>query len=142
MIKKITKYCFISIFAVLIASLCVFASNQSQAYAWTTSEWRPSVEIRKSIDASSSRIAECNKALEDSSNFVAEFEANSGSLDNKVNELQNKFDEMDNYIKEDRPELEEVTKNSYAAYFAKDLLDSIVGSKLVTDGLFRWGFVT
>ena len=44
---------------------------------------------------------------------------------------------MENFIKVERPELEEVTKNSYAVYFAKGLLDEIVGSKIFTDGLFH-----
>lgn len=44
---------------------------------------------------------------------------------------------MEKYIDEQRPELEAVTKNSYATFFAKNLLDEIIGNKLITDGLFH-----
>ena len=44
---------------------------------------------------------------------------------------------MENYIKYENPELEEITKNSYAAFFAKGLLDQIVGSRIVTEGIFH-----
>ena len=44
---------------------------------------------------------------------------------------------MNNFIRNERPELEEVTKNSYAAFFAKGLLDKIVGSRIITEGIFH-----
>ena len=62
--------------------------------------------------------------------------------DKNVTEIQKKFDNLEQFIQDERPELEEIIKNSYAAYLAKDLLDEIIGSKLISEGLFHWGFIT
>lgn len=137
-----TKYIAIISASVLLAAVSVFAITTEFAYAWNTTQWRPSVEIKKSIDSSYAKISEYNDEIEDSKNFIEDYENNAEIYEEDVRILQSKVDEMEKYIKIQKPEIEEVTKNSYAAFFAKGLLDEMVGNRFVTDGLFRWSFVT
>lgn len=137
-----TKYIAIIFASILLAVVSIFAISNEYAYAWSTTQWRPSVEIKKSIESSYTKIAECNSEIEESKNFIEAYESNAVIYEEDVRVLQAKFDDMQKYINEQKPELEEITKSSYAAYFAKELLDEMVGNRFVTDGLFRWGFVT
>lgn len=140
--KYIVKYGLFVFTAIAVVSFCVGIGISGKAYAWNTSEWRPSIEINKDITATTENIKQAKISYEESINFVRDYEDDGHVFEDKVNELQNTISEMEKFIQEERPELEEVTKNSYAAFFAKGLLDEIVGSKIFTDGLFHWGLVT
>lgn len=138
---KSLKYWLFLMVAIFSGFACVFLFSTT-AFAWNTTEWRPSVELRKCIDNGNSQINQLTTALEESKTFISNYESSSEIYDNNVAEIQRKFDNLENFIQDERPELEEIIKNSYAAYLAKDLLDEIIGSKIISEGLFHWGFIT
>lgn len=142
MYSSFAKKGLITLVLALLVSLCTVLCLNCNAYAFTLTEWRPSVEIKKEIATVSENLNKQKAIYDEKASFIEYYENESESLEDDLNSLQSKSDELDDFIEKERPELEEVTKNSYAAYFAKGLLDDIVGSKIVTEGIFHWGLVT
>ena len=139
--KAIYKYITCAICFITLAIVCCFSISYNVAFAWTTDDWRPSVEINKDIANTTNQINLDNETLDNSQNFVAEYEQNSDKYDIEVSEMQERYDNIKQNLEENSQDIEEISKNSYAAYFAKKLLDDIVGDA-ASDWLFHWGFVT
>lgn len=127
--------------ALLLALFLFFSFSYKKAYAWTTNEWRPSVEINKNLDSSNKKLDENNKSVQILQDFINNYNDNKDSDSEKIEQLQEHFDRICSEIEENRNNIEETSKNSYAIFFAKEILDKIVGNDIVTSTLFRWEFV-
>lgn len=140
--RRNIKYLFFVTFIIVVITVSISVAFCNKSYAWTITDWRPSVEIKKDIDLTKAKIDEHNRTVNECTDYINKYEEDGDVYTDEIDQLQEHYDKLNDYIEQERPDIEEAIKKSYAAYFAKDLLDEVVGNKIVTDGIFHWGLVT
>lgn len=123
-----------------VAILCALAST-TNAYAWSTDDWRPSAVVLRDIETWKAQIPETEKTLEHLKGIVSDYENNTEEFTKNIETNLARYNYLHDYITDNQKTLENLTKISYASYFAKTLLEDVVGNKLAADALFKWGFV-
>lgn len=142
MIKILNRKIFLIfiVFAMICASVILLFFNSKSAYAMD--EWRPSVELYKELDSLTAQQANLDTKYAQSLEFIAAYEAGESDFDKRIEDCQKRLDKIQVFVDQKQTEIEELTKSSYAVYFAKLLMDRIVGSTFVTDNFFHWNFVS
>lgn len=136
MIKDIfTKlFIFIAIFAALLA--CITGLS-SVVHAYNLDEWRPSVEIYKELDTMNVQKKDNSEKRNICIDYINKYQENSIDYDENISIAQEEFDKIQDFVDQKQPEIEKLTKTSYSTYFAKLLMDEIVGFSFITDNVFH-----
>ena len=73
--------------------------------------------------------------------LIQDYETNGNQFSDGIDLLEARYNYLHDYINDQRENIEELTKLSYASYFAKTMLEDVVGSKFAADNIFKWGLV-
>lgn len=124
----------------VIAIFFVVITN-SLAFAYSLDEWRPSVEISKELDSLNTQKASLDTSYNEASDFIYRYETNANNYDENIEICQKEFDDIQYFADQKQSEIEQLTKSSYSAYFAKLLMDNVVGYSFITNYMFHWDIV-
>ena len=141
--KYISKFLFSiasAVVACLIILLCcsVFPNTINEiAFAETNSDFKPTCQIKKEMAGAATRQAELSAAIEQSTAIITNYETNSNQFTAERMQNETKLAQLQSYIEEEEPNMQEVQKNTFAAIFAKSLLDDIVGNDFISSNVFH-----
>lgn len=129
--------------AVFLSAFTIFAVSliPNKASAWTLDDFRPSVEVQKDIENSRNNIEVQTQSIQFLNDIINDYENNGEVFVENIESVEARYNYLHDYINDNRQSIEELTKMSYAAYFAKTLLDNVVGNSIATNTIFKWGII-
>lgn len=87
------------------------------------------------------KIDQDNQTIEFLQDIIQDYETNGNQFSEGIASLEARYNYLHDYINDQRENIEELTKLSYASYFAKTMLEDVVGSSFAADNIFKWGLV-
>ena len=124
-------------FALSLACIfSVFAVTQKTS-ATSLDDWRPSCAVLTSIDDMNAKIDQDTHTIEFLQDIIQDYETNGNQFSDGIASLEARYNYLHDYINDQRENIEELTKLSYASYFAKTMLEDVVGNKFAADNIFK-----
>lgn len=74
-------------------------------------------------------------------NMINDYENNTDNFAKNIEENEARYNQLHDYIDSNRESLEGLTKISYASYFARKLLENVIGNDVAANTIFKWGVV-
>lgn len=91
----------------------------------------------RDIETWKAQIPETEKTLEHLKDIVSDYENNTEEFTKNIETNLARYNYLHDYITDNQETLENLTKISYASYFAKKLLEDVVGNELAANALFK-----
>lgn len=135
---KVKKYINISVvFAIILCVVGLFAfTNVANG-----GEYFPSKTIQAQLDEINNQLNESKANVDKWSTEIEQVKNEKVSTNDEINNAKEELDEKSKEIEEIKPQLEKALRNNYSAYYAKEVLDDVCGSTIVSDFLFNWDII-
>ena len=136
---KMAKKIQVVIFSLAIGLAVVLCSTLSVAKASASSidDWRPSCAIIQDIEYSKAKIPENEASIQFLEDMIWDYENNGNQFSDDIAQVEARYNYLHDYIYDQQKNIEDLTKLSYASYFAKTILENVVGNNFAADNIFK-----